>query len=169
MQIMAGKYPGIVKTKLDGVNQLDYLTGKSEKSARDVFFYYAGSTPSAVRYKNWKFYYTMSATDPIGGLRGQRDLSLDPDRQHQARPLRDRRRVGRSRSPSLAMGGALASPSTAYLYDWNMLPIGQLLWQKELDVLPGVSAAAGAGELQPGAGILARRCENIRHAEPMSR
>ena len=34
-QIMAGKYPGIVKTKLDGVDQIDYLTGKSEKSARD--------------------------------------------------------------------------------------------------------------------------------------
>ena len=29
-QIMAGKYPGIVKTMLSGVNQLDYLTGKSE-------------------------------------------------------------------------------------------------------------------------------------------
>jgi hypothetical protein len=26
----------------------------------------------------------------------------------------------------------LASPSTAYLYDWNLLPIGQLLWEKEL-------------------------------------
>ena len=32
-------------------------------------------------------------------------------------------------------GGALASPSTAYLYDWNLLPIGQLMWMKELDVL----------------------------------
>ena len=30
-----------------------------------------------------------------------------------------------------ALGGSLASPSTAYLYDWNMLPIGQLLWQKK--------------------------------------
>jgi hypothetical protein len=28
--------------------------------------------------------------------------------------------------------GALASPATAYIYDWNMLPIGQLLWEKEL-------------------------------------
>jgi arylsulfatase len=28
--------------------------------------------------------------------------------------------------------GALTSPSTAYIYDWNMLPIGQLLWEKEL-------------------------------------
>ena len=32
----------------------------------------------------------------------------------------------------LAMGGALAGPTTAYLYDWNLLPIGQLLWMKEL-------------------------------------
>src|SRR5712671_716251 len=61
-QIEAGQYPGIVKTTLDGVNQIDYLTGKSEKSARDTFFYYTGATPSAVRYKNWKFYYTMVPT-----------------------------------------------------------------------------------------------------------
>ena len=42
---MAGKYKGIVKTKLDGFNQIDYLTGKSEKSNRDTFFYYQGATP----------------------------------------------------------------------------------------------------------------------------
>jgi arylsulfatase len=30
-------------------------------------------------------------------------------------------------------GGALAAPSTAYLYDWNLLPIGQMLWLKELE------------------------------------
>ena len=28
--------------------------------------------------------------------------------------------------------GALAGPVSAYMYDWNMLPIGQLLWEKEL-------------------------------------
>jgi hypothetical protein len=33
---------------------------------------------------------------------------------------------------AMQLGGALASPSTAYLYDWNLLPIGQLLWTKEL-------------------------------------
>jgi hypothetical protein len=33
----------------------------------------------------------------------------------------------------LAIGGSLASPSTAYLYDWNILPVGQLLWLKELE------------------------------------
>ncbi len=31
------------------------------------------------------------------------------------------------------MGGAIGSPSTAYIYDWNMLPIGQALWLKELE------------------------------------
>ena len=46
-QIEAGKYPGIVKTTLDGVNQIDYLTGKSDKSTRDSFLYYSGKDPSA--------------------------------------------------------------------------------------------------------------------------
>ena len=33
----------------------------------------------------------------------------------------------------MGLGGALAGPVTAYLYDWNMLPIGQSLWLKELE------------------------------------
>ena len=53
-QIEGGKYPGIVKTTLDGVDQRAYLEGTSNKSARDTFFYYTGSTPSAVRYKTGK-------------------------------------------------------------------------------------------------------------------
>ena len=67
-KIEKGKYPGIVKTTLDGVNQRDYLEGKSEKSARDVFFYYSGATPSAVRYKNWKMYYNMSQPGAEGWI-----------------------------------------------------------------------------------------------------
>src|SRR6476661_6288215 len=65
-QIEAGQYPGIVKTTLDGVDQLDYLEGKSEKSARDTFFYYSGKDPSAVRYKNWKMYFAMVSDAPAG-------------------------------------------------------------------------------------------------------
>ena len=63
-QIEAGKYPGIIKTTLDGVNQIDYLTGKSDKSARDNFLYYSGKQPSAVRYKNWKMYFAMVSDLP---------------------------------------------------------------------------------------------------------
>jgi arylsulfatase len=31
------------------------------------------------------------------------------------------------------MGGALAGPVTSFIYDWNMLPIGQQLWLKQLE------------------------------------
>ena len=43
-QIMAGKYEGIMKTKLAGINQLAYLQGKTQ-SNRDYFFYYQGHHP----------------------------------------------------------------------------------------------------------------------------
>ncbi len=69
-QIEGGKYPGIVKTTLDGVDQRNYLEGKSDKSARDTFFYYTGATPSAVRYKNWKIYFSMMGACATCGLKG---------------------------------------------------------------------------------------------------
>ncbi len=40
--------------------------------------------------------------------------------------------VGLDQKSLTALGGSLAAPSTAYLYDWNLLPIGQYLWEKEL-------------------------------------
>ena len=130
-QIEAGKYPGIVKTTLDGVDQCDYLLGNSQGSARDYFFYYTGPTPSAVRYKNWKFYYTMEGSTGASALAGAQtygwtqvtNLKRDPFEQA----------VGEIQKTVLGIGGALASPSNAYLYDWNMLPIGQQLWLKELE------------------------------------
>ena len=129
-QIEKGAYPGIVKTTLDGVNQIDYLTGKSEKSARDYFFYYSGSTPSAVRYKNWKMYYNMSQPGAEGWILPLipfhwtlvQNIKRDPFEQS----------VGVAQQSAMSLGGALAGPVTAYQYDWNMLPIGQLLWEKEL-------------------------------------
>ena len=88
-QIEAGSYPGIVKTTLDGVNQRDYLEGKAD-SARDTFFYYTGPVPSAVRYKNWKLYYSMAGADATGGLLGPQtfqwtqitNIKRDPVRDH---------------------------------------------------------------------------------------
>ena len=132
-QIMAGQYPGIVKTKLDGVNQIDYLTGKSEKSARDVFFYYSGSTPSAVRYKNWKMYYKIAKGGASGWLEPLtnwhfpliQNIKRDPFEQN----------VSPSDTKSLLyFGGSLAAPSTAFMYDGlGIVPLGQLLWLKELE------------------------------------
>jgi arylsulfatase A-like enzyme len=132
-QIEQGQYPGIVKTTLDGVNQIDYLTGRSQKSARDVFYYFSGATPSAVRYKNWKMYYTMSQPGAEGWILPLipfhftlvQNIKRDPFEQN----------VGIAQKSAMALGGALDAPSTAFLYDWNMLPIGQQLWLKWFETL----------------------------------
>jgi len=132
-QLEQGSYPGIVKTTLDGVNEIDYLTGKSQKSARDVFYYFSGATPSAVRYKNWKMYYTMSQPGAEGWILPLvpfhftlvQNIKRDPFEQA----------VGLSQKTAMSIGGALAAPSTAFLYDWNLLPIGQQLWLQWFETL----------------------------------
>jgi arylsulfatase len=129
-QIEGGQYPGIVKTTLDGVNQRAYLEGTSASSARDYFFYFSGATPSAVRYKNWKMYYNMSQPGPAGWIMPLvpfhftlvQNIKRDPFEQS----------VGIDQKSAMSMGGALGAPATAFQYDWNMLPLGQQLWEKEL-------------------------------------
>jgi len=130
-QIMAGSYPGIVKTKLNGVNQLDYLTGKSAKSARDTFFYYGGPVPSAVRYKNWKIYFAMASEAATGGLMGVHTFHWPLVDNIKRDPFETS--VGFEPKTLLGQGGAIGAPATAYIYDWNIIPIGQALWLKELE------------------------------------
>jgi arylsulfatase len=129
-QIEAGQYPGIVKTTLDGIDQRDFLEGKS-KSARDTFFYYSGKDPSAVRYKNWKMYFAMVSDSPAGFVTG-----VVP--YHWTQVVNVRRdpfetSIGQQTKTLMGVGGALAGPVTAYQYDWNLLPMGQALWLKELE------------------------------------
>ena len=131
-RIMAGSYPGIVKTKLDGVDQTEYLSGRSAKSARDTFFYYSSAHPSAVRYKNWKMYFAIAPESPTGFISpgvqtqfaaGMVNLKRDPFETA----------MGEWKKAGFWFSGALAGPVTAYIYDWNLLPIGQVLWLKELE------------------------------------
>ena len=131
-RIMAGSYPGIVKTRLDGVDQTEYLSGRSEKSARDTFFYYSSSHPSAVRYKNWKMYFAIAPETATGFISpgvqtqfaaGMVNLKRDPFETA----------MGDEKKANFWMAGALAGPVTGYIYDWNLLPIGQILWLKELE------------------------------------
>src|SRR4029453_794700 len=144
-QIEAGQYPGVVKTNLhcihqpadlagkrtlDGIDQRDYLEGKSEQSARDTFFYYTGATPSAVRYKNWKIYFTMEGSTGAAALKGPQTFGWAQVQNIRRDPFEQA--VGEEQKSVLSLGGALAAPSTAYLYNWNMLPTGQQLWLKEL-------------------------------------
>jgi arylsulfatase len=130
-QIQAGRYSGIVKTTLDGFDQRDFLEGKSEKSARDHFFFYSGATPSAVRYKNWKMYYTMSQPGPAGWILPLVPFHFTLVQNVKRDPFEQA--VGIDQKTAMSVGGALAGPMTAYQYDWNMLPIGQQLWIKELE------------------------------------
>jgi arylsulfatase A-like enzyme len=142
-QIEADQYPGIVKTTLDGFDQRDYLEGKSDKSARDYFFYYSGSTPSAVRYKNWKMYYEMSKSgatawlDPLVKYHFTlvQNVKRDPFEQF----------VTFEGKSAMNFGGSLGAPSTAFQYDFNIIPVGPQLWLNELESyqkFPPLQAAA---------------------------
>jgi arylsulfatase A-like enzyme len=131
-QIEAGSYKGIVKTTLDGIDQADYLLGKIPKSARETFFYYSSAHPSAVRYKNWKMYFAIAPENATGFLSpgvqtqfaaGMVNLKRDPFETS----------WGDEKKASFWFSGALAGPVSAYIYDWNLLPIGQVLWLKELE------------------------------------
>jgi arylsulfatase len=130
-EIEKGDYPGIVKTTLDGVNQRDYLLGATDKPARDTFMYYSGKDPSAVRYGNWKMYFAMVSDSPDGFTSGVQPYHWTQVVNIRRDPFETS--IGEQQKTLFGMGGALAGPLTAYVYDWNMLPIGQQLWLRELE------------------------------------
>ena len=77
------------KNHLDGFNQLDYLTGKNDKSARQEFFYFNDDGELVcLRYENWKIVFAeQRATgtlqiwaEPFTSLRVPKmfDLRADP-------------------------------------------------------------------------------------------
>ena len=149
-RIMAGSYPGIVKTKLDGVDQTEYLAGRSEKSARDTFFYYSGKDPSAVRYKNWKIYFAMVSDNVQGFIAGVQpyhwaqvvNIKRDPfetsigSQVQDAHGPRGRHRLALHRL-HLRLEYAADRPGAV---------------AEGAGILQGVPADAGPGELQPRSG-----------------
>ena len=76
-------------------------------------------------------YYSMTASSAAGWVEPLvnfhwtlvANIKRDPFEQNVI-PGKDKSLMG--------LGGALTAPSTAYLYDWPMLPVGQQLWYKEL-------------------------------------
>ena len=148
-QIEAGHYPGIVKTTLDGVNQRDYLEGKSEKSARDTFFYYTGATPSAVRYKNWKIYFTMEGSTGASALRGPRPM--DGPRSRTSGAIPSSRRWAKSRSPCCPWRRACLPEHRVHLQLEHAARRPATV-AEGTQVLRQVPAAAVPGELQPRSG-----------------
>ena len=84
-----------------------------------------------MRFKNWKMYYTMSQPGATGWLMPLTNFHWTMVQNIKRDPFEQA--VGVDQKSATSLGGALGSPSTAYLYDWNMLPIGQQLWEKELE------------------------------------
>jgi hypothetical protein len=109
--------------------QADFISGKTDKSARDHFFYYSGAQLAAVRWKDWKFMYYGSSPGAEGWVEPLipyhftllTNLARDPFEQSQGNKSFN------------SFGGALAGPVTSYLYDWNILPIGQMLALEHLE------------------------------------
>ena len=102
----------------------------SDKSARDSFLYYSGKQPSAVRYKNWKMYFAMVGQSPTSFVTGVIPYSWTQVVNIKRDPFETS--IGEQTKTMFGVGGALAGPVTAYVYDWNLLPIGQSLWLKHL-------------------------------------
>ena len=76
--------------------------GTREKSARDYFFYFSGATPSAVRYKNWKMYYTMAQPGAAGWISRSSPSTSPWSRTSSA--IRSSRRSASTRRPPCSSG-----------------------------------------------------------------
>ena len=98
-QIEGGGYSGIVKTTLDGFDQREYLEGRSDKSARDHFFYYSGSDAVGGPLQELE-----DVLHDVAARAGRLDHAADAvplhaGAEHQARSVRagGRRRIRRPR------------------------------------------------------------------------
>ena len=131
-RIEAGQYPGIVKTTLDGVDQTEYLLGTfGEVGARYLLLLFQ-QAPVGGALQELEDVFRDRARNPDGlRLPGSSDPVRSRHGKPQARSIRDG--DGRVEEVQFRFGGALAGPVTAYIYDWNLLPIGPALWLKELE------------------------------------
>ena len=76
-----------------------------------------------MRYNNWKIYFTMVSDDPAGFIAGPLPYAWAQVVNIKRDPFETS--IGRRSKTLLGLGGALAAPSTAYIYDWNLLPMGR--------------------------------------------
>ena len=130
-EIEKGAYPGIVKTHLDGVNQFDFLT-------RQIGKVRPGHVLLLLRYDPVRR--ALQELEDVlqhgAGRRRRLAAAADGLPLHAWSTTSSATRSNRLSAANLKTAawaqGALAAPMTAYIYDWNLLPIGQQLWMKEL-------------------------------------
>lgn len=71
---------------IDGLDQMDFLTGKSEQSARDGFIVYNGDNLQAYKWRNWKLHFktqaTMGSVIEQPGMPRLYNLLIDPKEEY---------------------------------------------------------------------------------------
>ena len=100
------QYPGLVKTTLDGVNQIEYLSGKFEKSARDHFLYYSGKDAVGGPLQELEDVLRDGVRQP-GGLHFRSAALLTGPRSSTSSAIPSRPPSVRSRRRSLVWAGRL--------------------------------------------------------------
>jgi arylsulfatase len=92
-QLLTGYQSGdkTFRVHLDGYNQLPYLTGETDESARHEFFYYGEQDLFAIRYNDWKVHFAIKDDWFAGALvrpTVPRPVNLrnDPLEQHMDAP-----------------------------------------------------------------------------------
>ena len=76
-------------------------------------------------------YFAMCSESATGGLLGIHTFHWPLVNNIKRDPFEGS--VGFQPSSLMGQSGALAGPVTAYIYDWNIIPIGQALWLQELE------------------------------------
>jgi arylsulfatase len=76
-------------------------------------------------------YYTMTEPGAVGWLEPLKSFHFTLVQNIKRDPF-EQNVLPTDGKSAMALGGSLAAPSTAYIYDWNLLPIGQQLWYKHL-------------------------------------
>jgi Arylsulfatase A and related enzymes len=130
-QIEAGQYPGIVKTTLDGVDQRDYLEGKSQ-SRRAIR---SSTTPARTLrrsdIKNWKMYFAMVSDAPQGFINGVVPYHWTQVVNVKRDPFETS--IGQQIKTLMGVGGASLDLSPLTNMTGTSCPMGQALWLKELE------------------------------------
>jgi len=104
------------RVHLDGYNQLPYLTGETDESARHEFFYYGEHEIYAIRYNNWKVHF-QTKDDRFGGALVKTtvprpvNLRVDPLEQHMEAPYYPQSTWAKSSGPSCS-----AQPSSSSIW-----------------------------------------------------
>ena len=84
-----------------------------------------------MRYKNWKMYYTMSQPGPEGWILPLTSFHMTLVQNIKRDPFEQA--VGVDVKSAMVIGGAIGAPMTAFQYDFNILPIGQQMWEEHLE------------------------------------